>query len=297
MAEASSLSVVIPSVNGWSDLRDCLAAVTAQDGGPVQAIVVDRLGEEVRGPLREQFAGVTLIAVPADTTIPAMRRLGIAAATGDVVAIIEDHVIVPRDWARRMLAAQAEGHQAVGGGLVNRADGNLLDWSAFLCEYSHALVPVTGETDWLTGNNTTYRRALLERFRDVLARDQWEGALHEAIRGAGIALVSRPDIVAAHKKHYRPFEYVTQRFLYSKSFAGMRVAGDGAARRAFYGAAALVLPPVLFARVVSRVWRSGRHRPELVKSLPLLAVYVTSWALGETAGAWFGPGDALSKVT
>jgi len=61
-------------------------------------------------------------------------------------------------------------------------------------------------------------------------------------------------------------------------------------------AAALALPPVLFFRTVSRVVAKRRHRSELVRSLPLLAVFVVSWALGEMVGYVAGPGDSLAKV-
>jgi hypothetical protein len=106
----------------------------------------------------------------------------------------------------------------------------------------------------------------------------------------------RPDIVAHHKKHYTVREYVSQRFLYARAYAGARVSGTGPAYRLAYGLLAFALPPVLFARIVSRVWRSGAHRGELGRSLPLLALFVIAWGLGEVVGGWFGEGDALAKV-
>ncbi len=294
---APALSVVVPSVNGWGDLEGCLRALMAQRGASVEAIVADRVGPAVREPLRQAFPSAVLIEAAAGTAIPALRRLAFARARAEVVGVIEDHVIVPPDWAARMLAAHAAGAEVVGGAVVNAATSSLVDWSAFLCEYSHCLTPPAGPSTWLTGNNTTYRRALLERFAGVIAEDRWEGALHDAIREAGIPLLSRPDIVVGHKKHYTVGEYVGQRFLYSRSYAGLRVAGTPALRRLAYGLAALALPPLLFARVVGRVWAARRHRGELARSLPLLGVYVVSWALGESAGAWFGAGDALERVT
>jgi len=63
-----------------------------------------------------------------------------------------------------------------------------------------------------------------------------------------------------------------------------------------YGLAAFALPPVLFYRTVTRVLQKGRHRRELVQSVPLLLLFVSSWALGEVVGYWTGPGDSLSRV-
>ncbi len=295
---ASRLTVIVPSVNGWGDLEGCLAALDGQSGGDhLDIIVADRVGAAVRDRVRARFPRVRLLEAPARTTIPALRRLAFAAATADVVGVIEDHVIVPPDWATRMLAAHAAGAQVVGGAVVNAATERLVDWAAFLCEYSHCLRPAAGHAEWLPGNNVTYRRALLARFADQLADDRWEDHLHGLLRAAGVGLECRPDIVVGHKKHYTAGEYAGQRFLYSRSFAGARVKGAGAARRALYGAAACALPPLLLARVTARVWRDGRHRGYLVASMPLLTVFVIAWAAGEVVGAWLGPGDALERVT
>jgi hypothetical protein len=226
-----------------------------------------------------------------------MRALAYQAATGDFVAVIEDHVIVPQGWARQLLGAAREREQIVGGAVENAATERLVDWAAFLCEYSHCILPLpAGQAEWLTGNNVIYPRALLARYTDVIARGGWENELHDAFRRDGLRLECRPDIRVGHKKHYTVGEYLSQRYLYARSYAGARVAGASAPRRFAYGAAAFALPPILFYRTVSRIVAKRRHRRELVRSLPLLALFVSSWALGEVAGYWTGPGDSLAKV-
>ncbi|CAN5819148.1 hypothetical protein BH23GEM7_BH23GEM7_03510 [soil metagenome] len=291
------LSVIIPSVNGWGDLEGCLRALRAQTGGvEIEAIVADRVGEAVRAPLRREYPEVRLIEAPAGTTIPALRALALREARAEVVGVIEDHVIVPPDWSLRMLEAHREGHEVVGGRVENAARERLVDWAAFLCEYSHCLSPPVGPAPWVTGNNVTYRRRLLESFRPVVDEQRWENRLHEALQEAGVTLISRPDIEVGHKKHYTAGEYVHQRYLYARSFAGMRVEGSGVPRRFAYGLAAFALPPVLLYRIVSRVRQAGRHGRELVRSLPLLAVFSVAWASGEMVGYWFGPGNSLGKV-
>lgn len=296
--DTPDLSVVIPAVNTWSDLEDALHALHRQDGGlRLEILVVDRLGDTVREPLRRAFPDVILLTVPADTTIPRMRALAFAQARADVVGVIEDHVIVPPDWAVRMLQAHARGDMVVGGSVANAATERLVDWAAFLCEYSHCLTPPpAGPAPWVTGNNVTYRRALLERFADVIAQGRWENALHDALREAGVTLVSRPDIVVGHKRHYTVGEYAEQRYLYSRAFAAMRVAGASAARRLAFGCAALALPPLVLWRVVRNVLASGRHRPQLMRSIPLLLVFAAAWGWGEAMGYWRGDGGALARV-
>lgn len=292
------LSVVIPSVNGFSDLRECLDALVRQsDQVRLELLVVERCGESVRRQVRERYPSVHLIEVDASVTIPEMRAVAFDRATAPAVAVIEDHVIVPPDWARRLLAALGGGEQVIGGAVENAATETTLDWAAFLCEYSHCLPPLpAGQAEWLTGNNVVYPRAVLERHRGATHAGKWENHLHDALKASGVPLVCDPAIVVGHKKHYTFGEYLTQRYLYSRSYAGARVDGAGPVKRLAYGAVSLLLPPLLFYRTVTRIRAKGRHLDKLTLSLPLIAVFVVSWGIGEAVGSVFGAGDSLQKV-
>ncbi|HSJ64406.1 MAG TPA: glycosyltransferase [Gemmatimonadaceae bacterium] len=293
----AELSVVVPSVNGPADLVGCLEALEAQTEARLEILVIDRIGEAIRQIVRSRFPRVRLIGVPQGTTIPHMRAIAFAEARAESVAVIEDHVIVPRDWARRLLDAQMRTRAVVGGSVENAATERLVDWAAFLCEYSHCIPPLpAGPAEWLTGNNVVYPRAVLQRHRAVIEEGKWENHLHEALKRDGVSLVCVPEIAVGHKKHYTIREYLSQRYLYARSYAGARVVGQPVAKRVAYGIAAFALPPLLFYRTLTRVVSKGRHRAELVRSLPLLALFVTSWALGEVVGYWAGPGDSLGKV-
>jgi hypothetical protein len=292
------LTVVVPSVNGASDLLPCLDALRrASSSARLEIIVPDRCGSRVRSVVRREYPEVRLIEAAPGTTIPDLRAMAIDAATAESVAIIEDHVQVHPTWPRELLDAQSVQAPVVGGSVYNAATGTVLDWAAFLCEYSHLLPPLpAGPATWLTGNNTVYRRTLLQRHRHVLGGGRWENHLHDALRASGVTLVCRPDIRVAHKKHYTFWEYFSQRYLYARSYAGARLADTPLLKRLLYGAAAGALPPVLLSRIVSRVWSRGSHRRELVWSLPLLVTFVCAWAAGEMVGAWAGPGRSLSRV-
>jgi GT2 family glycosyltransferase len=292
------LTVVVPSVNGMSDLSDCLTALAAQRADlDLEVLVADRCGEPLRSDVRRRFPWARILEAPADTTIPDLRAIAFAEARGKSVAVIEDHVIVPPGWARALLEAQSGADVVVGGAIENAAVDSVVDWAAFLCEYSHCIVPLpSGPASWLPGNNVVYPRALLQRYEQVLGQGQWENRLHDAMRQDGVPLMCHPQIRVGHKKHYTVKEYLSQRYLYARSYAGARVANAPLAKRLGYGAAALALPPLLMFRTVSRVLGKRRHRAELVRSLPLLAVFVVSWAFGEMVGYVAGPGDSLARV-
>jgi Glycosyl transferase family 2 len=292
------LSVVIPSVNGLGDLIGCIEALELQRKDcELEIIVVDRLGESVQKEVRSRFGDVVIIPVPLSTTIPEMRAIAFQQARGTAVAVIEDHVIVPPGWARQMLDALEQGADIVGGSVENAATITLMDWAAFLCEYSHCIPPIeTGSVSWLTGNNVVYRKKLLDDHREITNAGKWENYLHDTLRDEGVPLICHPEIVVGHKKHYTFSEYMSQRYLYARSYAGARVRGAPLPKRVIYGLAAFILPPLLFYRIVSRIYSKNKHRALLFRSLPLIALFVTSWGWGEVVGYWFGAGDSLAKV-
>jgi hypothetical protein len=293
----AELSVVVPSVNGLGDLIGCLEALETQTDVSLEPIVVDRLGESVRDAVRRRFPSARVIAVPAGTTIPRMREVAFAAATGEAIAVIEDHVVVPPGWARALLEARRETGAVVGGSIDNAARSSVIDWAAFLCEYSHCITPLpSGPSSALPGNNVVYDRELLSRYRNVIAEGKWENNLHDAMHRDGVPMVLRPEIGVGHKKHYTVGEYLSQRFLYARSYAGERVRGMPLTRRLAYGAAAFALPPLLMYRTVARVLAKRRYRVQLALSIPLLVVFIASWTAGEIVGYWTGPADSLSRV-
>jgi glycosyltransferase involved in cell wall biosynthesis len=293
----AELSVVVPAVNTLDDLVGCLTALEAQSEVQLEILVVDRLGGEALAELARRFPRVSILPVPKGTTIPRMRELAFDAATGDAVAVIEDHVIVPPGWARALLNARRETGAVIGGSIDNAARSSVVDWAAFLCEYSHCITPLpAGPTDSLPGNNVIYDRALLRRYRETIAAGKWENHLHDAMHRDGVPMILRPEIGVGHKKHYTVGEYLSQRFLYARSYAGARVTGMPLAKRLSYGAAAFALPPLLMYRTVARVLAKRRYRMQLVLSLPLLVLFIASWTAGEIVGYWAGPSDSLSRV-
>ena len=291
------LSVVVPSVNGWSDLHDCLTALDAERGSvTLEVLVPERCGDDVRRRVSERFPWVTVMPVSVETTIPQMRALAFDRASGDSVAVIEDHVIVPAGWAVAMLEARRSAAVGGGGG-QNMAVDTLVDWAAYLCEYSHMLPPLpVGESTWITGNNTVYARSLLLQHRDATHAGEWEGYLHEELRRSGTPLIFRPEIMVGHKKHYSIGEYFSQRYLYARSYAGARANNSAPPRRVAYALASLLLFPVLFWRTFSRSRRKDVDQMLVWRCLPLTVLFVMAWSAGDIVGSWAGPGTSLQQV-
>ena len=295
------VAVVIPSVNGLSMLVECLEALEGQaSGDDVEVVVADRCGEDLRTQLADKFPWVIVLAGRDDESIPELRDRGIRQCRAPLVAIIEDHCLVTEGWMAQIREAYAElpdDFAAVGGPVENGAVDRLVDWAAFLCEYSHAMGPhPAGEAAGLPGNNVVYKREALELLVPERA-EMWEYFLHAKLREAGHRFYFRPSMIVLHKRPFGVLEYLQQRFLYSRSFAAMRSAGTSGGKRWVLAAMSLALPPVLLWRISRRVLKGRRHVGKLIVSLPLISVFTVSWAAGEIVGHVSGAGHSLQKVT
>ena len=292
------ISFVIPAVNTYDDLRKALTALSRERAThAVEAVVVNRLGASVAQRTRTDFPWATVIEVPGDLPIPQMRARGFAVVRANTVAVIEDHVFIPNGWVSRVLDSAVQQGHVVAGPVGNVAIHTLVDRAAFLCEYSHCLPPVpSGESEWLPGNSVAYPADVLREHAHTVARGGWENELHASMRSSGCKLFFVSELEVGHDKHYSVWEYVSQRYLYARSYAGNRVRDKGLGARLAYAAATVALPAVLLLRIAQRVVARPAYRATFVAGLPLLLVFVTSWAVGEIVGYVAGAGNTLGKV-
>jgi GT2 family glycosyltransferase len=292
------VSVVIASVNGLPAIGACLDALAGQNGRAVaEILVVDRCGEETRSALRARFPGVQIVAAEPGTSVPALRAMGMERARGAMIAILEDHCNVQPGWLRAIARQREAGAQAVGGAVENGSVERTVDWAAFFCEYARFMPPVPrGEVRQIAGNNSVYDRRVLERVGPVARAEVWESFLHDRIRALGVPLVSDPDLAVVHKKTFGYAHFLSQRYHYSRSFAGMRLQDAPWWKRLGYALATPLLPPLLMGRLIVAVARKRRHGARLVRAAPVLATFLLSWAFGEAVGALVGPGRSLERV-
>ena len=95
-----SLSIVIPSHSRVDLLARCLSSVCAYAPTGTQVLVVDDGSRDaIVGRTADRFAGVTMIRLPRRSGFCAAANAGIAAATGDVVELLNDDTEVTAGWA------------------------------------------------------------------------------------------------------------------------------------------------------------------------------------------------------
>jgi glycosyltransferase involved in cell wall biosynthesis len=293
------VSVVVASLVGPPFIDDCLASLESEALTCSAEVVVVACGTSAYAQrLRDKFPWVTVVHVPERRSVPALRRIGIEKASGEVVAIIEEHCVAAAGWLGAAVAAHKAGsYAAVGGPVMDDGYRRIRDWVVYLCEYNGSLPPAPdGETSSLNGANIAYRRSVLIDHAACLDGGYWEASLHPVLHAEGLRFRSVPNMLVHHRGPFDFGYYLRQRFWFSRAFAGARRHALSLAHRIIYLVAAPVLPVVLLARIGWRVWEKKRYVRHFVGAVPLMIPALAVFVAGEWVGYVAGSGDALSKV-
>jgi hypothetical protein len=295
------LSIVIASVLGQQSLVDCVNSFVCQaDADTIEVIVATSAsdqGIEAVERLAESFPCVRVLRVATRASIPELRAIGFLSARGDILAMTEDHCVADVEWVAHVIHAHESEHVAIGGAVENGATTRTIDWAVYFCEYGRYMLPIAaGSTDDLPGPNVSYKRRAFEQFQDLLSPATWDPVWHWRLRERGMSLIADPTLVVYHCKHFTFGGFVRERYHYSRSFAGRRVAGVPFRRRAAFLVGSPLLPPVVLARVTRRVWAKGRCRSEFLRALPFIAVFSLVWAVGEFIGYACGEGQSAMAI-
>ena len=295
-----AISVVIASVNGLPSIAECLDCLSHQEGKiGYEVLVMDRCDAKTRQEIHGLFPQpeIQLIEVPGHPSIPKLRAMGIARARGELIAILEDHCNVPQGWFRAIIRLREAGHKVISGPVENAAVDRIVDWAVFFCEYARFMPPIPpGTVDEIAGNCAIYAREVLDRIGPELREEVWETFLHARMKAMGVSFYCDPALTVAHKKEFGFSYFISQRYHYSRSFAGMRMRAAPFWKRMAYSGGSMLLPAILFGRMTKTVCKKGRHRLKFLLAAPVIAVFLISWAWGEAVGALLGPGDSLARV-
>jgi glycosyltransferase involved in cell wall biosynthesis len=111
---APRISVVICSYNGANTLDQCLQGVLTLNYPDYETIVVSDGSTDATPGIAREY-GVKLIETP-NRGLSSARNTGAEAATGEIVAYIDDDAIPDPDWLAQLAATFATGKYAAAGG-------------------------------------------------------------------------------------------------------------------------------------------------------------------------------------
>lgn len=297
--QTPGLSVVIASSNGAALLRQCLAALAVQCDAQRSEIIVVRASDRLTGMDREAIAEVASYArwieAPAGATVPHLKGLGITAARGALIAVIEDDCLVDDNWCRAALDASGQG-AAVGGAVEPSAYRRPLDWAVYFCEYGRFMLPLPDTSGGaLPGNNVIYSRAAIAGLTEAARTDFRDVFVHAAWRREAVGIRRNGALVVRNINTWSTAHATSGPFHHGRAYAAERLESRNPAVRAGFALLTPGLPLLKVARIVKEAFKRKRHRADLFRALPWILVFVVSWSAGELAGSLLGPGDSPSR--
>lgn len=300
MMSAPRMSVVVGLISGRPEhLERCLRALHEQTVPVPLEIVVpydDPCADVVS--LGHTFPAVRFIrAEGLDTTRAragagrehhdTLRTIGLRAATGDVIALIEDHGYAASDWCEEMVAALDQHPRAAAiGGAVECDSTRVLSWAVYFCDFGRYQNPLPdAPAAFVSDANVAYRRAALEGVAAAWKADYHETVVHWAMAAAGLELRTTPRVVVWQARTGLRFgAALRERYVWARSFAGTRTRVAGGVTRWVWAAASPVLPLVMTWRLAKTAFARGSHRAQFIRALPLIVILHTVWAFGEWVG-------------
>jgi glycosyl transferase family 2 len=278
------------------DLAGCLEALAAQiDGPPMELIVPCHARTDGIDALATSFPAVRFIVVDDPEVVmrvagsrdhhDTLRARGLAAARGEVLALLEDHARPDPHWAARIAAAHRGDDAAIGGAIENGVD-RPLNWAIYFCDFSKYQNPLpAGASDFASDANIAYKRSALESVRSLWERSFREVVVNAALTSAGRKLALDPGIVVyQHRGELSLAEALRERFVWGRSYAATRSTLLSGPRRLVYAVLSPILPLVMIERMALLAWQRRRRFGKFVRSLPLIVLLVCGWSAGECAG-------------
>ncbi len=214
-----TVSVIIPLWNGEKWIRPCLVALTGQyESAPfaLELVVVDN-GSQDNSPaiVENEFPAARLIRNGRNLGFAGGCNVGLAAASGDALVLLNQDTRVLAGWLAGLLAALNEPGVGVAGSLALLSDGatvqhagGVVDWPLGIARhrgYGDALDErwrQPGDAQFVTGASLALRREVLERI-GPLDEGFWPGYYEDVdfcwrARDAGYSIRYAPASILIH---------------------------------------------------------------------------------------------------
>jgi hypothetical protein len=284
-----TLTAVLIMPRGFAEMAEALRHLQAQtrcDAIEVVLVHTPAYADIDRGAFT-RFRRFVTVPVGGIPTIAFAFVAALDAATGDVIALVEDHVLLDPEWAAAVMAAHGRPCAAVAPRLANANPATAISWANFVASFSDAVVArPAGPVDSGPGHNTSYKTAVLRQYRsELLTLYQSERVFHYRLREDGHVILHEPHARQAHLNISVPREAVGHAFLGGILFGTYRARAMGVVEKT----ARTALAPLVPAVRLWRTWRTLSGTADLMMpaaAWALLPVLLISHAAGEAMGYW-----------
>lgn len=304
MTEQPKISIIVTIVDGGSYLRGFLDSLGRQVGGPPLEVIVPydaSIGET--GALAAEYPGMRFLDLGRITPerpvasqagqhelYDRRRAAGLAAATGSIVAILEDRGHPVPDWSATAARLHRDiGTAVIGGAIDCREPVSRLNWAIWVCDFNRYGRPFqSGPRDWVSDVNITYSRRAIEATRHLWQDRFHEPLVHWHLIEQGDQLWLSDQLRVEHARPVYPLGRVlAERFAWGRLFGYIRAKQMTLPKRIALTLAGPAVPPVLWlrhGRMLARKGQLGRY----LTALSHVMLLTTAWTLGEVWGTLTG---------
>ena len=280
------ISVVVASFRGLELVAESLDSLRSQCTRHGAELILARATREPLSALGPIAAGCRIVAAPADADVPRLRAAGLAEATGEWVALTEDHCVADAGWLDALVAAGDSGVHVLGGRMGNAKRDRATDCGAFFSEYgffgANRVRGAVRAPPLVTGANVAYHRSVVPEVAAWAREGQWENVIHDRLYAAGRRFRLVPAARIRQNQSYRLGAFCRDRFEHGRDYAATRGRGLPLWRRAALAATTPLLPALLTARIARLV--DPEERRELPRALPATLEFLAAWSFGEATG-------------
>lgn len=287
------LTVVVIAGNNRERTQRMLRSVLEQD---IAEKIVIRVFDRADKPARElpelNRSNIAYEPVDKRTTLGELRARATRSASAEVIAFVEEHVVVPPGWARESLRRHNEGYAGVSGILAAGNPHHRWARIVFSVTYGSYTLPTRGgDATEIPGANSSFIRSKLLNVGDDL----------ELLLGSDILLIRR--LRAKGEKLYRAANLPLKHWNdieFRDAWVALFYSGQiyicnrltlerwSLMRRALCLAVTPLVPFVRVFRNYKHGERNGADVKQFVADLPALLLFHAASAAGMAAGLLFG---------
>ena len=284
-------SVIISVRSGPGPVLNALESLSRlPEHANLEVVVANCCGPGTERAITENYPGVAVLTLPAETSVAESRNAAIQKSAGAIVVILHERYQVPNNWIQLIWEAHATQTAEVIAGCVGPpSHPTTLQWGMFLTEYWHATPPLPSgalgrpAAGMIPGGNVSYKRAVFQRAS--MSGYMWELDFHAALFDRGATFYRQGGLLARYGHPPTLAEYIAERWEISREFAVRQAAGMSTILRLAMMASRLLLPFVVVGRIcVSVLARNRAYTWLFLQALPWIGVFAVIQACGEMAG-------------
>jgi glycosyltransferase involved in cell wall biosynthesis len=288
------LSVIIPSYNHPQKIRQCIRSVLAQDfSRPYEVIVVDSSSESNQLEL-EKFCAtderITLIKRSQQTFPGIARNIGVEAASGPLLAMIDSDCVAEKDWLTNIYTNLTD-NVILTGVVQNGTPESMLGTCSWLVEFNHFLEPSRDkqEIPGAATCNFAIKKQEFERVGGFTGDRGFEDILFcEKFKKLGGKIYQLRNIRISHINKTELADIRANQWMLGRFSAIIRREQGMPPQVVFkYPVLAFLLVGFRYVSIFSRVMRD-KYFLRFLLYTPFIIYFLIQWSIGFYRGAKYG---------